>query len=78
MDVVKARKQGNAVMVTLSQKFHVSVGQEFLIYKEDDGTITLIPKVADYFRDVKPGEFIDAENDELAAEYRPMGAELDG
>lgn len=77
MDIVKARKQGNAVMVTLSQKFHVSVGQEFLIFKEDDGTITLIPRIEDYYRDAKPGEFIDATDDKLATEYRPTGAELD-
>ncbi|MFV5770088.1 type II toxin-antitoxin system PemI/MazE family antitoxin, partial [Mammaliicoccus sciuri] len=52
MDKVKTRKQGNAVMVTIAKKFNVPEGQEFYITKEADGTISLIPKIQDYFKDV--------------------------
>jgi len=76
MDKVKTRKQGNAVMVTLAKKFNVSEGQEFYITQEKDGTISLIPKIEDYFADVKKGEFIDDE-DELAQNFTPTGSELD-
>lgn len=68
MDKVKAKKQGNGVMITLAKKFNVSEGQEFYIMQEKDGTISLIPKVEDYFADVKKGEFIDDE-DRLAQEF---------
>ncbi|GMA48024.1 type II toxin-antitoxin system PemI/MazE family antitoxin [Tetragenococcus muriaticus] len=76
MDKVKTRKQGNAVMVTLAKKFNVSEGQEFYITQEKDGTISLIPKIEDYFADVKKDEFIDDE-DELAQNFIPTGSELD-
>ncbi|MDN6641215.1 MAG: AbrB family transcriptional regulator [Tetragenococcus sp.] len=76
MDKVKTRKQGNAVMVTLAKKFNVSEGQEFYITQEKDGTISLIPKIKDYFADVKEGEFVDDE-DELAQVFTTTGSELD-
>lgn len=68
MDEVKTRKQGNAVMVTLASKFEVPAGKTFYITKEEDGTISLIPKIEDYFASAKPGEFID-EEDELALNF---------
>ncbi|GAA3016426.1 type II toxin-antitoxin system PemI/MazE family antitoxin [Tetragenococcus solitarius] len=68
MDKVKARKQGNVVTVTLAKKFNVSEGQEFYITQEKDGTISLIPKIVDYFADVEAGEFVDDE-DKLAQSF---------
>ncbi len=76
MDKVKTRKQGNAVMVTLAKKFNIPEGQEFYITKEVDGTISLIPKVQDYFEDVTVGAFID-EEDSLAENFKTVGSELD-
>lgn len=76
MDKVKTRKQGNAVMVTLAKKFNIPEGQEFYITKEEDGTISLIPKVQDYFQGVGENEFVD-EEDSLAANFKPVGSELD-
>lgn len=77
METVKARKQGNAVMVTLASKFGVQEGQEFYIFKEEDDALTLIPKINDYFANAKAGEFIDDELDELVREFTPRGHELD-
>ena len=76
MDKVKTRKQGNAVMVTLAKKFNVPEGQEFYITKEEDGTISLIPKIQDYFEDVEENEFVD-EEDCLATNFQPVGSEVD-
>ncbi|MFI3547146.1 AbrB family transcriptional regulator [Mammaliicoccus sciuri] len=76
MDKVKTRKQGNAVMVTIAKKFNVPEGQEFYITKEADGTISLIPKIQDYFKDVTAGKFID-EEDSLAQNFTTVGNELD-
>ncbi|WP_086315434.1 hypothetical protein A5821_002920 [Enterococcus sp. 7F3_DIV0205] len=76
MDTVKARRQGNAIMVTLSSKFAVKDGQEFFSYKDSEGIISLIPKVDDYFANAKPGEFTDSD-DHLATDFTPKGIELD-
>ncbi|WP_438781703.1 type II toxin-antitoxin system PemI/MazE family antitoxin [Enterococcus sp. DIV0187] len=63
MDTVKTRKQGNAVMVTLASKFDVPAGKMYYINQEPDGTISLIPKVEDYFAHVRENEFVDVEDD---------------
>ena len=76
MDTVKARKQGNAIMVTLSSKLAVKEGQEFFYYKDNEGIISLIPKVDDYFANAKPGQFTDSD-DHLATDFTPRGNELD-
>lgn len=74
MEKVKARKQGNAIMVTLSKKFKVTEGQEFYTTKEDDGTIALIPKVEDYFKNAKQGQYVD-EEDVIATNFTTKGQE---
>lgn len=76
MDKTKARKQGNAVTITLPKKFNVSEEQEFYITQEKDGTILLTPKIEDYFANVKKGGFVDTE-DELAQGFVTTGSELD-
>ncbi|GAA5422565.1 putative uncharacterized protein [Tetragenococcus halophilus subsp. halophilus] len=76
MDKVKARKQGDVVTVTLSKKFNIVEGQEFYITQEKDGTISLIPKIGDYFADVGEEEFVD-DDDELSQRFFTTGSELD-
>lgn len=76
MNKVKTRKQGNAIMITLSKKFNIPEGKEFYITEESDGTISLIPKVEDYFKDATAGAFIDDE-DTLASNFKTVGSELD-
>lgn len=75
MEKVKTRKQGNAIMITLSKKFNVTEGQEFYITKEDDGTIALIPKVEDYFKNAEQGQYVD-EEDVIATNFTTKGQEL--
>ncbi len=36
-------------MVTLASKFEIPAGKTYFISKENDGTISLIPKIDDYF-----------------------------
>lgn len=76
MDTVKTRKQGNAVMVTLASKFNVPEGKTYYIIKESDGTISLIPKIEDYFINAKENEFVDQE-DELAKNLEVESGVLD-
>lgn len=76
METVKARKQGNAIMVTLASKLAVKEGQEFYYYKDEEGIISLIPKAEDFFATATKGEFIDDEDD-LATVFVPGGNELD-
>lgn len=75
MDKVKTRKQGNAIMVTLSKKLNIGEGEEFYITKEDDGTIALVPKVEDYFENAKQGQFVD-EEDLIATNFTTKGQEM--
>ena len=43
MDTVKARIQGNAVVVTIPKSFKVKPGTEFRFKKGKGGSLTLIP-----------------------------------
>jgi len=76
MDSVKARKQGNSVMVTLSSSLGISAGQEFYITKTPDDSILLVPKVTDIYQNVRPGEFDDIDDDHISRNFQPQGKEL--
>lgn len=49
MNLVKTRKVGNSVTVTLPKDLGVDTGQEFLIQKGDNDIIILVPKVPNPF-----------------------------
>lgn len=76
METVRARKQGNALVVTLPNKYGVQEGQEFYISHEANGSFVLISKIKDFFANVKPGEFID-DDDDISRNLTPRGGELD-
>lgn len=76
MDTIKTRKQGNTVGITFPKKLHVRVGQEYYIHKSSNGVITLIPKAKDIYANAKPGEYWDADTDDLAKNFVPRGKEL--
>ncbi|MHA6253292.1 type II toxin-antitoxin system PemI/MazE family antitoxin [Oceanobacillus sp. CAU 1775] len=75
MSSIRARKQGNSVMITIPSALGVKEGDEFYFVKKDNGAITLIPKVEDHFADVKSGEYYLPEFD---VGYAPSKGELDG
>jgi len=74
MSTVKARKQGNSIMVTIPSTLGIEAGEEFFVIKKDNGALTLIPKVEDPFKNAKDGEFYTPEEN---IEYIPSGNELD-
>lgn len=61
MDTVKTRLQDDEVIVTLDHKFNIPAGKTFYICEEQNGTISLIPKVDDYFATAKENEFINED-----------------
>ncbi|KIX90793.1 AbrB family transcriptional regulator [Staphylococcus microti] len=63
MDTVKTYKHGHNIAITVDSKFTIPPGKIYYIYVEDNGTISLIPKVDDYFANAKENEFIDDEDD---------------
>lgn len=63
MSAIKARKQGNSIMITIPSALGVKAGEEFFVIKKDNGSITLIPKEKDHFAKVEDGEYYLPEED---------------
>lgn len=74
MSTIKARKQGNSIMITIPSALGVQAGEEFFFIKKDNGAITLIPKEEDHFEGVTDGEYYMPE---LDVGYAPSEGELD-
>jgi antitoxin component of MazEF toxin-antitoxin module len=49
MQAVKARKQGNALVVTIPSAIKVPEGTEFYVIWNEDQSITFIPKIENYY-----------------------------
>ena len=60
MTIVKARKQGNSVAVTLPSELGITVGQEFLAIKKNKSLI-FTPKLNNPFDKLKENELIDEQ-----------------
>jgi len=73
MSKVKARKQGNSIMVTIPSALGIEAGEEFFVVKKDNGAITMIPKVENPFKNAKDGEFYTPEEN---IDYSPSGREI--
>lgn len=74
MSTIKARKQGNSIMVTIPSSFGVKEGEEFFFIKKDNGTIVMIPKIENPFEVAEDGEFYTPE---LNVDFVPVKGELD-
>jgi len=57
MAIIKARKEGNSIVITIPSSLGVEAGLEFFFIKKENGSITLIPKEEDRFKDVTPGQY---------------------
>lgn len=60
MMTVKARKQGNSLMVTIPAEIHMQEGTEFHVVEEENGVISFVPVHQNIFAqhmeyDVKAG-----------------------
>lgn len=75
METVVTRKQGNAVAITLAKKLGIKPGKTYYLSKRKDGSIIMIPKAKDIFKDVKPQEYYDADTDNLVRNYHAEGNE---
>lgn len=75
MTTIKVRKQGNSIMITIPSSFGVKEGEEFFFIKNDNGAITMIPKIEDPFKNAKEGEFYTPE---LDVGFVPVEGEIDG
>ena len=49
MEMVKSRKVGNSVTLTIPRKLNVGIGEEFFVYKGVDGVIVFAPKISNPF-----------------------------
>lgn len=74
MTTVKARKQGNSIMVTIPAALGIEEGQEFYMIKKDNGAISMIPKVENPFSVAEDGVFYTPEEN---IDYIPAGGELE-
>lgn len=74
MTTIKARKQGNSVMITIPSSLGVKEGEEFFFIKKDNGAITMIPKIEDPFENAQDGEFYTPEEN---VDYLPAEGEID-
>ena len=71
MDTVKARKQGNSIVLTVPKLFDVTRGTEYTVSQQPDGSILYTPKNGyDIWADAKLDNF-DYEK-ELQEEYRDL------
>lgn len=75
MTTIKARKQGNSIMITIPSSFGVKEGEEFFLIKKDNRAITMIPKIEDHFENAKEGEFYMPD---LNIDFVPVEGEIEG
>ena len=61
-----ARKQRNAVVITIPAKFQIKAGQKFYIIKDED-TLRLIPQTEDFFERLGEEQGLD----KLIQKYKP-------
>lgn len=73
MELSKTRRQGNSIIIPIPAALGVAEGEEFYLRRSDNGVLLLIPKIPDYFADVKEGAF--RQPLEWGNIYTPMGRE---
>lgn len=73
MTTIKARKQGNSIMITIPSSFGIKEGEEFFFIKKDNGAIIMIPKIEDPFKKARDGEYYTPD---LNVDYVPTEGEM--
>lgn len=71
----KTKKQGNSLMINIPPEFNVEEGKEYYMMKDQNGIITLMPKIEDYFSNAEAGELY--EPMEWNDIYKPQDGEWD-
>lgn len=72
MEKIKTKKTGNSIVLNIGKKLGIPEGKEYIIHKETNGTIILVPVVEDYFAD--PDLNIE-DIDSVAEDFSPLGIE---
>lgn len=57
METSKTVKQGDSLVIVIPQSLEVAEGEEFYFFRSDNGIITLVPKIHDYFEAAKEGDY---------------------
>lgn len=79
METIKARKQGDSIIIELGRDLQISEGEEFFCFKDKFGIIYLVPKIEDYYADGVEGKFPpDEEEKSLMKNFSPRGSERGG
>lgn len=68
MSIIKAEKQGNVITVTIPTALGLKEDEEFFIFRNDNGAITLIPKEENHFKHAGNASYYMPE---LNVGYRP-------
>lgn len=74
---VKTRKQGNSVVISMKKELNVKENQEFYMYQDKNGYITLIPKIPDYYATATDEELKNMDPDNLLKNMKIMDSEWD-
>lgn len=77
MESVKVKKVNDEVVIELPKSFKVRDGQEYYLFEDEGESLTLLPKIEDYFLNAQPGEFAEDDLNELAQSYVPRRSEID-
>lgn len=68
---MKARKQGNSMVISIPKKFGVEEGKEYVAFKGLDGEITFIPKRENFYKKA----YEDGMDLRVAEEFKDMQSE---
>lgn len=53
--LVKVKKDGNSMVVTLPREMNIPENQLYYIFKDKNGTISLIPKIENVYQTLEEG-----------------------
>lgn len=75
MLTTRSRKQGSSVVVTLpsDKETKPEANKEYMVVYSEDGTIILVPKIDDPFKDTDTGEFYE---EDVWNDLAPGGREM--
>lgn len=72
MRSVKTIQIGESLMITIPKSFEISINEEYIPLKKENGTLVFVPLEKDYFANAKTGEFYQPEH---GFNYKQVGDE---
>lgn len=77
MEIVKVKKANGELVIELPKYFKVRDGQEYYLFEDEGESLTLLPKIEDYFLNAQAGEFAEDDLNDVAQLYAPRCSEID-